>query len=80
MDYYWVNQWKVTRDGRTILEYGTPVLVFGAYAWDSLPPWRRLGQDPLAATLRPGELENALAADLPTILARRPPAESLGHR
>lgn len=58
-----VEEWRLAKDGRTILAPGTPVWVIGAYDFDAPPPWRRLPVDPRADRVSAGELQAALASD-----------------
>lgn len=65
--YEWADQWRVSRDGLSILAYGTPVIIFGDYAYGKRPPWKRLIEDPQATTIRGEEIEEALRAHRPMI-------------
>jgi hypothetical protein len=56
--YNWVDQWQLG-DKHTILVPGTPVLVFGDYAWKERAPWKNLADDPLAATVSADEASAA---------------------
>lgn len=38
--YDWGDQATVDIDRRTVLKYGTPVLIAGRYGYKSAPPWR----------------------------------------
>jgi L,D-transpeptidase-like protein len=69
--YAWVEQWVLAPDERSMLAYGTPVVVFGEYAWDAPPPWRRLVVDPAADDVSAGELTAALEPHLASVLARQ---------
>jgi hypothetical protein len=69
--YGWVEQWMLAPDGRSVLAYGTPVVVFGEYAWDAPPPWLRLALEPDAADVSAGELAAALEPHLAAVLARQ---------
>jgi len=62
--YGWCDQWKLDRAGK-LAAPGTPVLVFGDYAWGDKPPWKRLAEDPLAASVPEGEASAALGAASP---------------
>ncbi len=62
--YGWSEQWKLSPDGARILEPGTPVVVFGAYAYGKRPPWKRLAQDPAATSVPFSEIETALRSYL----------------
>ena len=55
--YGWAEQWKLTPDGITVARPGTPVLVFGEYAYGKKPAWRRAWKDPEAATVTEEEIE-----------------------
>lgn len=79
--YDWAEFWMLSEDRRTIVAYGTPVVVFGEYAYDAPPPWRRLVEDPLAATVGAGEIEAALQSHAALIADRaRERAEFLAGR
>ena len=58
--YGWAEQWTLSPDGSTVLAPGTPVLVFGAYAYGKRPPWKRLPEDPMADFVPVEEIETAL--------------------
>jgi hypothetical protein len=68
--YEWAEPWILSGDRRSVIAYGTPVVVFGEYAYDALPPWKRLVEDPLAATVEAGEIESPLKAHAPLIAER----------
>jgi len=54
--YQWVEQWELSEDGLAILRHGTPVVIFGDYAFGARAPWRRLPEDAGATTIVPEEL------------------------
>lgn len=58
--YYWCQSWALSADQRTVLREGTPVVVFGEYAWGAPRPWKRLAEDPKAGRLSSAELADAL--------------------
>ncbi len=58
--YPWCGTWTLSQDQRTVLKEGTPVVIFGAYAWKEPRPWTRLAEDPRACNLGPQDLEEAL--------------------
>jgi L,D-transpeptidase catalytic domain len=62
--------WVLSDDRRTIVAYGTPVVVFGEYEYDAPPPWKRLAEDPLAATVAASELQAALEPHVAIIAER----------
>jgi len=57
--YAWAEQWKLSASGR-LAANGTPVVVFGAWAWGERAPWKRLPEDPTMRQLAPHEVEEAL--------------------
>ncbi|MEO5987888.1 MAG: L,D-transpeptidase [Candidatus Eisenbacteria bacterium] len=57
--YAWTDQWKLSPNGR-LAATGTPVVVFGAWAWGERAPWKRLPEDPTAGLLGPEEIDEAL--------------------
>lgn len=59
--YGWVEQWRLTADSTAVLRPGTPVVIYGKYAYGRRRPWRRLPEDPNAVTILPGEIEGVLA-------------------
>lgn len=58
--YHWAEQWQLSADGREVLVPGTPVVVFGEYAFGQRPPWKLLPEEPAAATLSAAEMDSAL--------------------
>ncbi len=77
----WIEEWFLSEDRRSVMIHGTPVVVFGDYAYGEAPPWKRLAEDPRAATVGAGELEAALLVHAPVIAGRaRQRAEYLGRR
>jgi hypothetical protein len=69
--YGWAEQWRVSKDGRTVLAYGTPVLVFGEYDFDApQPPWRVLTADGTQPRITAEQLEAELAPHLALIRER----------
>jgi lipoprotein-anchoring transpeptidase ErfK/SrfK len=68
--YYWARQWRLSKDGRTVEGYGTPVHVFGKYDTKGTRPWKRLIEDPGAASIPAAELDSVLTPHLPLIRGR----------
>lgn len=66
----WIEQWVLSEDRRTIVLHGTPVIVFGDYAYDAPPPWKRLADDPLAARVPVTEVQAAVDPHIQVIAAR----------
>ena len=66
----WAEGWLVSKDGRSVLREGTPVLVIGEYAWEAPPPWRRLAEDRSVTDVSKAEIEAALAPLAKPIAAR----------
>ncbi len=68
--YDWTEQWILAKDGQTLRAHGTPVLVFGAYNFDTTAPWKKLPDDETATTLSIETLETEIAPSLPLIEKR----------
>ena len=58
--YYWAEQWKLSPDRKTVAQNGTPVLVFGDYAYGKTPPWKKLQHDPHATDLSEEDINSFL--------------------
>lgn len=57
--YYWADQWKVNPEGK-ITKPGTPVLIFGKYAFGKRRPWRTIVNGTDDWKIRKEELLNAI--------------------
>lgn len=68
--FNWAESWVLSEDRRTVVAHGTPVVVFGDYAYDAPPPWKRLADDPLAASVAAAELDLALEPHVALIVER----------
>ena len=68
--YNWADQWIVTADEESILAYGTPVIIFDEYDFDSSKPWRELVNDPESAKVTLSKLEDEIDDYLDLILER----------
>jgi lipoprotein-anchoring transpeptidase ErfK/SrfK len=73
--YGWADQFRMSNRG-SVLAHGTPVLVFGDYAYGQAAPWKRLDADAKSASVTQTEIEQALTKHLPTIEARAQARES----
>lgn len=65
--YNWADQWVLSPNEQTVVVHGTPVLVFGTYAYGKTAPWKKLPKDASATTLSVDELTSALNPNLDTI-------------
>jgi hypothetical protein len=74
--YDWADQWTLSKTDRSVIAFGTPVVIFGDYKYGEKPLWKRLGDDPSAAGISIAESETALNQHLTAIAikarARRP--------
>ena len=75
--YTWADQWMLSASKRSITAYGTPVIIFGDYHYGAKPPWKRLADDPVAATVTQSEIEEHTKRHLPLIESRARERESL---
>ncbi len=55
--YNWARQWKLDPSGNTVVENGTPFMVFGEYNYDSQAPWLELFTHPEANYLTETEID-----------------------
>lgn len=69
--YNWAEQWKVTADAESILAYGTPVIIFGEFDFETSKPWRELVSKPEKAAVSIYEIENELDDYLDLVLERK---------
>jgi lipoprotein-anchoring transpeptidase ErfK/SrfK len=69
--YNWADQWIVTADEESILAYGTPVIIFDEYDFDSPKPWRELVNNPESAKVSLSELEDEIDDNISLILERK---------
>lgn len=58
--YDWADQWILSPDEQTVRAHGTPVIIFGDYAFGKTTPWKLLLEDPNANDLRTEDLEKIL--------------------
>lgn len=58
--YDWADQWIPSSNPAQPKVWGTPVIVFGRYDYDSPPPWTRLSEDNLAGKVDTAEMSAAL--------------------
>ena len=59
--YGWADQWTLDpADRRKVVKPGTPVVIFGRYAFGKRAPWRRLAADSSATNVPLQEIEIAL--------------------
>jgi lipoprotein-anchoring transpeptidase ErfK/SrfK len=69
--YNWAEQWIVTPDEEFVLAYGTPVIIFDEYDFDSPKPWRELVNDLESTKVSLSELEDEIGDYLYVILERK---------
>jgi hypothetical protein len=63
--YYWGEQWELSPDRKTVAKNGTPVVVFGEYAYGKNPPWKKLAEDVQATDIPEKEINEAIDKYLP---------------
>jgi hypothetical protein len=68
--YHWADQWKLSPNGETIQAYGTPVIIFGAYEYKNIAPWKHLVETPNNASIDQESMEKVLTRYLPEILRK----------
>jgi lipoprotein-anchoring transpeptidase ErfK/SrfK len=74
--YDWADQWTLSKIDHSVIAFGTPVVIFGEYAYGEKPLWKRIADDRAATAIPVAETENALNQHLAMIAskarARRP--------
>lgn len=55
--YNWAKQWELNRNEQTVLQNGTPFMVFGDYNFEAPKPWLDLAKDPESNFLTQKELD-----------------------
>ncbi len=65
--YDWAKQWILDASGQNELAKGTPVIVFGDYAFGKKAPWKNLATDPDATTLTVDELTEVVNKNIDEI-------------
>jgi hypothetical protein len=75
--YYWAEQWLLTKDGESIIAYGTPVIVYGKFDYKNKPPWKRLADDPHAADITEAAIDSIISPFLPEIKRKREVRDSV---
>lgn len=68
--YNWADQWILNSDRSSIAAYGTPVVIFGDYAYGAKAPWKNLIESARATDVSVEEIEAALQRNLPIIQAK----------
>ena len=66
--YDWADQWILNKGGASVKANGTPVIVFGDYAWGGKKPWKNLSADPKSNDIPAEELNALVETNLAKIL------------
>ncbi|WP_233701878.1 L,D-transpeptidase [Kaistella treverensis] len=66
--YNWADPWRLTDNGETVKTNGTPVIVFGDYAWGKRKPWKYLENEPKLTDISAEELTEIIEPHLEKIL------------
>lgn len=68
--YEWADEW-ILADSENVQVKGTPVIVFGNYAYDEPKPWLQQIKNPKALDLNEARIENEIAPFLKSILEQQ---------
>lgn len=68
--FYWAEQWILTKDERSIIAHGTPVIIYGKYDYQNPQPWKKLAADPKADFIYEEEMEEIINPHISTIIKR----------
>ena len=66
--YNWADTWRLTNNGETVKTNGTPVIVFGDYAWGKRKPWKYLEENPKLTDISADEMTEIIEPYLEKIL------------
>ncbi len=77
--YNWADQWILSPDGNTEIASGTPVIIFGQYAFGKTAPWKKLPTDATASTVTTDELTEVITPELQTIKAKQDERATIIH-
>lgn len=69
--YHWADQWIVSADEESVLAYGTPVIIFDEYDFDSPKPWLELPTHPENVKVSLSDLEDEIEDYIDLILERK---------
>ncbi len=69
--YDWAEQWILSPDERTRIAHGTPVIIFGQYAFGKTAPWKLLPENADATDITETEIQEILGSYLATIMERQ---------
>lgn len=75
--YYWADQWILTRNEERVKAYGTPVIVYGKYNYQSPVPWKLLYENTDSDKLNIEDLNTVIKKYLPVIIKRKDQRDSL---
>ncbi len=76
--YNWCETWLLNKDKwRSLKAYGTPVIIFGNYAWGEKKPWLLLPENNKALKFTESDLKAETEKFLPTILSRQSQRDSI---
>ena len=66
--YNWVDNWVLSKGGKTERAKGTPVIVYGDYPWGKRRPWKKLLDSPEANNIQEDEMNQMIEPHLATIM------------
>lgn len=69
--YNWADTWILNKDGQTLKANGTPVIVFGDYAWGERKPWKYLESDSALTDISEKEMNSIIEPNLDKILSEQ---------
>lgn len=66
-----VYTWRLTKDGRQVRAYGTPIIIFDEYRYGGPFTRKQILRDPAAHYVSPASLDSALSIYKPEIISRQ---------
>lgn len=74
--YNWAESW-ILQTSTQIKAYGTPVIIYGEYAYGETKPWLKLANDSNILTISEEAIQREIDPFLPTIIKRQANRDSL---
>jgi len=75
--YSYADTWVLSKGGATVRANGTPVIVFGDYAWGKKKPWKYLDQNPKNTDISEEQMNAVIQPDINKILEEQKKREDV---
>jgi len=75
--YNYADMWILNKGGATVRANGTPVIVFGDYAWGKMKPWKHLDSNPNNTDISENALNAVIEPEIDKILQEQKKREEI---